>query len=213
MTSSRETAKVEPVESFKPTSGMATGYVGLGLSLAALGYVIVSLHTLTGLRIGLGVALLAVVIWVTQLRPRATAYPETLRLRNSLRDVDIPLASVQEVSVRATLNVWVADKRYVCIGIGRSTRHMLKRSKPGGGAMLGMARLREYGEQADRPGLDQSDMRYDTFVVTRIEELVEQAKKDRRGLSAQGSVRRTLAWPEIAALTVLGVCFVVSIFV
>jgi hypothetical protein len=59
-------------------------------------------------------------------------------------------------------------------------------------------------------------MSYHTFVVTRIEELVDQAKRElrRSGGSTEGErVRRPYAVPEIVGLVVTGLAFVVSLLV
>ena len=147
--SHRAGTQPEPIERFKPTSGMLAGFFGLAIALGLLGYVLVSVHTLTGLRLGIVAVFAVVLVWVTQLRPRATAYPGVLVLRNSLRDTEVPLALVDEVSVRHTLNVWVGDRRYVCIGVGRSSRRLLKGGRRGSSVgVLGMERLQDYTRAA-----------------------------------------------------------------
>jgi hypothetical protein len=199
-----------PVEHFKPTTGLVVGYAGLVVLVGFLVYVILDVHTVTGLRLGLACALGAVVTWVTQLRPRAAAYPDFLRLKNALVDTDIPYTLIDDVTVRHTLNVWVGDERYVCIGIGKGSRGMLKRRERSAGAVLGASRLRQYAESADRTQPDQTATHYETFVVTRIVDLVDAAKRERRGQPA-GAVRRTLAWPETVALLGLAAAFLVSL--
>lgn len=203
----------EPVERFKPTSGIGVGYAGVLLVLLTIGYVAVYVHTTTGLRVALGAALFGFVIWVTQLRPRATAYPERLVLKNSLRDYVIPLALVGDVNVRQTLNVWVGDHRYVCIGIGSSLRSLVKSGDRGSSTTFLMtSRWREYAFRAEQAP-DNATMTYETFVVTRIEELVQQAKKASDGEAADRQAAESRwAWPEIAGLVVLGLAFVVSFF-
>jgi hypothetical protein len=202
-----------PIEKFKPTNGFIIGYTGLALCAFAVVYAAVSVHTLTGLRVALGFALGGLVAWVALVRPRAAVYPGVLRLSNSLVDVDIPLVLVDEVSVRQTLNVWVGTRRYTCVGIGRSRRRMLKTRRPGITALLGMERLHSYAEESNRPALDQGGMLYETHVVTRIEQLVEEARQAAREQPPHERVRRLPAWPEIAGLTVLAVAFVVSLVV
>ena len=46
-------ARPQPVERFKPTSGQALGWCGLAIAAFALVYVVWTVHTTTGLRIGL----------------------------------------------------------------------------------------------------------------------------------------------------------------
>lgn len=218
MTSGEGTTSDAPVERFKPSSGFIVGYAGLLLVAVVVVYVVVSVHTVTGLRVALGTTFFGLVIWVTQLRSRATAYADRLLLRNSLRDVAIPLVLIEDVSVRQTLNVWVAERRYVCIGIGRSLRTMFKNSRSGGGSsVLGTNRWREFAERAERAAPDQTSASYETFVVTRIQELVDQARNSARtsagtsaGTSHAGPVYR-FAWPEIVALVVVGAAFGVSL--
>jgi hypothetical protein len=201
----------EPVERFKPTSGAVTGYAGLLLVATAIGYVAVAMHTVTGLRVALGALLLGVLIWVTQLRPRATAYPDSLLLRNSLTDTSVPLVLIDDVSVRQTLNVWAGGRRYICIGIGRSARHALRGSRRPATSMLGMGKLNDLAQQADRRHPEQSQMSYETFVVTRIDDLVTQAKSTRSNTAESARVTHTVAWPETIVLALAGLGFATSL--
>ncbi len=191
--SREETSSARPVERFKPTSGILVGYAGMLFVAVTVGYVALRVHTVTGLQVALGVLFFGVLIWMTQLRSRATAYADRLLLKNTVRDAVIPLLAIEEVSVRQTLNVWVGERRYVCIGIGQSMRSMVKGRKSGS-SMLGQGRWREFSDKAERAAPDQTAMSYEVFVVTRIEELVEQAKKEARKL---GATRRNAAAPPV----------------
>lgn len=213
MNASREdTASTRPVERFKPTSGIFVGYAGLVFVAVVVVYVAVSVHTVTGLRVALGMLFFGVLVWMTQLRSRATAYPDRLLLKNAVRDAVIPLVLIEEVSVRQTLNVWVGERRFICIGIGRSLRSMVKGRKRSP-STLGSGRMHAFSELAERAAPDQTAMSYDAFVVTRIEQLVEDAKKEaaKQG-TATGDARprNRYAWPEVAALVVTGAGFVLS---
>jgi hypothetical protein len=213
MSASREeTVDPRPVERFKPTSGVFVGYAGLLFVAVIVVYVGLRVHTVTGLQVALGVLFAGVLVWMTQLRSRATAYTDRLLLKNTVRDAVIPLVAIDEVSVRQTLNVWVGERRYMCIGIGQSMRGMFK-SRKEGSSLLGQSRWREFSEVAKRAAPDQSAMSYATFVVTRIEELVEQAKKNatKQGDAPAATPHHRFAWPEIAALVVTGGAFVVTL--
>lgn len=206
-----------PVERFKPTNGMFVGYVGLALALFAVLYVLLAVHNVVGLRVALGALLGAVVIWVSQLRPRVAAYPERLVLKGSLRDTSIPYILIDEVALGQTLNIWVGDRRYVCIGIGLSigTDMRQRAKKQRQSSSLGAGRLREFSEKAELAAPEQSAMSYYTFVVTRIEELVEQARKRSARAGADEpspQVRQYYAVPEIVALVTTGLAFVASLF-
>lgn len=199
-----------PIVRFKPTNGFIIGFTGLAICAFAVVYVAVSVHTLTGLRVGLGFALAGVVAWVALLRPRAAVFPGALRLKNSMMDIEIPLTLIDAVTVRQTLNVWVGERRYVCVGIGRSRHSMFKSNRRGISMLFGMERLQKYAEDADRPANDQTGMLYETYVVTSIEDLVETERKKLGDEPPQGRVRRLPAWPEITGLVVLAVAFAVT---
>ncbi|HET6627438.1 MAG TPA: hypothetical protein VFG63_13700 [Nocardioidaceae bacterium] len=212
MAASREdTTHTRPVARFKPTSGMLVGYGGLVFVAAVLVYIALRVHTLTGLQVALGLLCFGVLVWMTQLRPRATAYQDRLLLKNTVRDAVLPIVAIDEVSVRQTLNVWVGDRRYVCVGIGRSLRDIVKSGRRSqGSSLLGQGRWRQFAERAERAAPDQTAMRYEEFVVARIEELVDEARK--RGAPPDFEPHHRFAWPELAAVAVTGVAFVVSLF-
>ena len=206
------------LERFKPTTGVFIGIAGLLVAAFALGYVLINVHSVVGLRVGLAAVFGAVVIWVSQLRPRVTAYTKDLHLKGSVRDARVPYVLIDEVTMAQTLNVWVGEQRFVCIGIGKSLGSDIRQraKKERHGSLLGASRTREFSEKAEVAAPDQTAMSYHTFVVTRIEELVDQAKRElrRSGGSTEGEeVRRPYAVPEIVALAVTGLVFMASLFV
>src|SRR4051794_26269166 len=99
---SAEPSDARPLERFKPTNGLFIGWAGLATAAFALGYTVMFVHTTVGLRIALGALFAAVVIWVSQLRPRATAYPGVLQLRGALRDALLPYLLIEEVAMGQT---------------------------------------------------------------------------------------------------------------
>ena len=212
-TSPKSATSARPVERFKPTSGHFVGYAGLAFVAVIVVYVALRAHTVTGLQVALGMLFFGVVIWVTQLRPRATAYPDRLVLKNSLRDAEIPLRLIDDVRVGQVLNVWSGEQRYVCVGIGRPMRDMVKRRRsstsPG---LLGTSRIHEFAEMAEKAAPDQTAMTYQSFVEVRIDELVEQAKKQASAQPTGVGPRRPYAWPEIAGLSITGIAFLASLF-
>lgn len=202
----------EPVERFQPTSGRFIGYAGLVVIAGLLVFLVVSEHTVAGLRIGAGLLFAAVLIWATQLRPRAIAYRDSLLLRNSFRDATVPLVLIDDVSVRRMLNVWVGEKRYVCIGIGSSLRKMVKSKSRGPSTILGWDKLERYTEEATPLRPDQTATDYATFVETRLQALVEEAKRRTSPEDATAEQpRETFARLEIAGLVVTGLALVVSL--
>ncbi len=204
----------EPVERFKPTNGMFVGWLGLTLAAAAVLYCAASVHTVTGLRVGLAAVFGGTAVWMTQLRPRATAYPHHLMLRNAVRDTAIPLAAIEEVSVRQTLRVYTDDRRYHCIGIGTSMRELLGVRRRTAPSLLGEGRLLEFSRKHQRASSAETGMAYETFVVNRIGELVERAQQAQQAQqAAPGPVRRTWAWPELGLLAASGLVFALTFLV
>ncbi len=205
------------MERFRPTTGAFVGWAGIALAVVAIGFVVVAEHSLTGVRLALGAAFGAVLVWVTQLRPRATAYARHLRLHGSVRDVDIPYLLVNQVSMGQTLNVWVGRKRYVCVGIGRSIGMEMRqrvRSRGDGAGGLGGNRSYQFAGRAETTVVDNAGTRYDGFVLDRINDLVAAARAEqaRTGRSEPHlQVRSRLAVPEIVGLTVTGLAFVASL--
>ncbi|MBA2464732.1 MAG: hypothetical protein H0V42_07140 [Nocardioidaceae bacterium] len=202
-----------PVERFKPTSGIFTGYAGVALVLLTVGYVAYTVHTVTGLRIALAAVFFGLIVWVTQLRPRATVYPQHLVLKNSVRDAHVPLDAIDEISLGQTLNVWVGDQRYVCIGIGNSIRAEIKSHRKRE-QTVGSSRLTELTLRAERANNDERAMSYQTFVETRLEELVDAAKRQRGPKVEVSTVAEPgyrIAWVEVAALVVIALAFLASL--
>lgn len=199
------------VEKFKPTTGILVGYTGLGIVAFGLGYIALNVRTETGLKVALGLLTAGVIVWLTQLRSRATVYPDVLHLKNIAVDTVVPLRLIEDVAVNRTLNVWVDDKRYVCIGIGRSLRSSVTSNRGGEAPMLGVRRLQSYVGQGQQPSSDQYTLAYETFVVQRIEALAAEAKKTQPTAGEPASPRRTVAWLGLVALTVTGAMFWLSL--
>ncbi|WP_148571083.1 hypothetical protein [Nocardioides caldifontis] len=193
-----------PVERFRPTSGRFVG----GASLVAAAFVLVltavTEPNLTGVRICLLVALAGVVVWAVLLRPRATAYDDTLVLHNQVSDWHLPLAKVDDVAVRHTLNVWVGGKRYSCPGIGRASRQMVRGSD---GNPTSVFARRNDARQGGGDAASIGEVDYATFVENRIDELARIARRDG---GEPPAVRRSWAVPELTAMAVLALAAVVA---
>jgi len=206
------------LERFTPTSGTVVGWCGIVVAAATVGYFAVTDHSLGSLRLCLAIALGAVVVWATQVRPRATTYTRQLRLHGSVRDTFIPYAAISEVTLGQTLNVWVGRKRYMCVGIGRSVGLEMRqrvRSNNAGGLMGGNRSYQFAGKDEVTPTTatgTAAKQAYLSHVLDRLAHLVEEARPDReRGVEAP--VRHRLALPEVVAMTVLTVALLVSLLV
>jgi hypothetical protein len=204
----------ELVERFKPTTGLYVGYLGLALALLAIGYVLLDVHTTDGLRIGLGAAFAAVTIWVTQLRPRVTAYSRTLLMKGSLRDTFVPYAAIEQVVLGQTLNIWAHGRRHVCVGIGRPVGlEVRQRTRAtGSGSLFGANRAHDLARGVSTVGEPRQQMRYEAFVLSRLDDLVAVARRRHREAGGEAPpVWHRYAVPEIVALAVTGLAFVASL--
>lgn len=204
--------RAEPVERFRPTSGRVLGHTSLAVIAGLVVFIAVDVHTITGLRIATGLLFAAVAVWVTQLRPRATAYPDVLHLQNSLRDSTVPLAAIDEVSVRRMLSVWVGEQQFVCIGIGTPLRRLVRGgASRGPSSLLGFDRLEDYTERSTPLAPDQSAMSYPEFVELKIADLVRDAKQSAGPDAVSSRPRHSWAWPEVIALAGTGLAFVLTL--
>ena len=199
-----------PVQTFRPTNGALLGWVALVAAAAVALVAVVQEPDLLGVRVALGAALVALLVWVALLRPRAVATADTLVLRNLVSDTHVPLARVDAAVVRQVLQVWVGEECYRCTGIGRSARSLMGRRNHGGAlAALGLEQVDRRIGAAGAGGDIGSGADYATFVETRIEELARTARRDAR--TEPPSVRRVWARLELAAVAVLSVGFAVSL--
>jgi hypothetical protein len=203
----------QPVERFKPTTGVVVGWVGLVLAVLTMGYALVTWHSVGGVRTALGAAFLAVLVWATQLRPRVTAYRRHLVVHGPVRDTAIPYSRIGEVTMGQTLNIRANGRRYVCVGIGRSVgmdvRQRLRAT--GGDGLLGLnrvSRVSDLSGQATPSAASQHSMSYPDFVLTRLTDLVAAAPRFDDEVE---DVRHAPAVPEVVALAVTGVAFVLSL--
>jgi hypothetical protein len=204
-------AEGEVIQRFRPTTGAAVGWSGLAMLVIVMAYCLLEVHTVVGLRVVLGCLLGAVVLWVTQFRPRVTAYDRGLLLLGSILDTLVPYSAVDDVRLGQTLVVRSGGRRFTCVGIGQSLGADMRRRLRATGHGNTLDLHRNYVFAGEQPSVDQAEpgMTYHEFVMTRINELL--VAHPRAAEDARPPVRRAYALPEIAALLVTGVAFVVSL--
>lgn len=192
----------EPVDRFRPTSGQVVGNLTLAAVGGVVAYLLLTERTVTGLRVGTGVVFFGVLVWLTVLRPRATAYPKLLHIHNSVRDVLIPYVAIDRVAMGRVLTVWVDGRRHVCTGIGAPRHGAAKRHELVSGA-------------ARATGLDggPADVGYADYVQARIEGLVEDEKRRARheAGATHARPRHVWAWPGLVALSGTGAAFLLTL--
>ena len=183
---------VQDDETFRPTNGRIVGVLGLLVVLALL-----ALGAVDGLPLW-GVGLLAVIgvlTWAAVLRPGVRISGDELVLRNMLVTEAVPLGAIQEVAVHRVLAVRAGDRRFVSPAIGRSRRQTLRSTK------------------SDRSVPNDPDFveeRIRTAAANHRERLgISEPSDEQEALARQ--VRRDPAWPELVALAVAVVTFVVGV--
>ncbi len=214
----------EEAQTFRATNGRVTGVIGLVLAATVAVLFIASADPSAAVPGVLACAFAAVLVWAALLRPRVSATARELRLRTFAEDVTIPLASIDTVTVRRYLLVRAGGVKYICPAISRSLRKTVRSEmRWQGGSQLLAPGLRE----SDLPASVQTEVKgskggvdYADFVETQIVHLAN-VDREQRGIEARSEeeyelgshVVRRRAWPELAALAVLGAAFVVALLV
>jgi hypothetical protein len=190
----------EPVERFRPTSGRILGVLALAIALAVVVIGVVDRESGFSAPVVAAAVVVGILVWASMLRPRVWVTEQDLVMRNMLHTVCIPLAAIEQIAVRQVLAVSAGEKRFVSPAIGRNWRQAFRANRA-----------------ARQPTATES---YPVFVEERIAQLAEDARaqagitllSDEQLVLAEG-VRRTWAWPEIVALVVASVAFVVTLVV
>lgn len=197
----------ETVHRFNATNGRVMGALGLltCVVVAVAGVVSAEGRTLVTLLLGCG--FFGVLLWAALLRPSVWASADELRMRTMFHDIAIPLASIETAVVRRFLLVRAGGNRYICPAISRPLRKTV-----------------DADMQFRRNPLRAPEVKgeHDTVYPDFVEEQITRfAREDRvrRGIGERseeeyelgGSATKTPSWPEIVAVGVLGVAFVVAL--
>lgn len=178
--------------------------------LGGIGIVVVSLVVATGVP-GIGdahppavyavCALVAVVLWVALIRPAVAVVGDRLVLRNPVNTVRVPLAAIEQVTVRQWLTVRAGDRRFTSSAIGRSSRQAMRDDRRG-----------------EVTGVEIAQLSYGAIVERRIDKLAEEARSlervERYSDEQQAlvdDVRPEWARTEIALLAACAVALVVTL--
>lgn len=201
----------EVLERFRPTAGAAVGWAGLGMLGIVVAYCLIEVHSIVGVRVVLGCLVGAVLIWMTQFRPRVTAFDRGLLLHGSVRDTMVPYPSVDDVRMGQTLVVFSGGRRFRCVGIGQPLgREMRQRARSmGNSSQLGVNRSYDFATQAVETEPRPRELTYQDFVMLRISDLLAQHRDSRS--DARPPVRHAPAVLELVALGVLVAALVVSL--
>jgi hypothetical protein len=180
---------------FGPTSGLFTGWGGVVMSAAVGVVVAVQDPTPTGLGVAALVLAMGVLAWCFLVRPRVLVRDDDVVLRNAFVDWHIPLQAVQDVVVRQTTVVATDNGLYRGIGVGRPLRRMIKDAH---GSRPGPERL------TAAPGVATADV-----PDAMVEHVLARSEHARAASAEPRQPHREYAVPELVALAVLLLAFVV----
>ncbi|QCX28276.1 hypothetical protein [Nocardioides jishulii] len=181
-------------ESFAPTSGTFVGWF-----VIAVAVVVAVLGVLDGTD-GFGPAALvaalvaSVFAWLTLLRPRVLLQGDAVVLRQSLSTTRIPLAAVEDVSVRHVLEISAGGKRYATAAIGHPRRRIVREAAGAG--------RREQEGSAPRVG----EVHWADHVESRLRRAALDARA--RGTGQEGAVERRI---DVVPAVALGVTLLVVV--
>jgi hypothetical protein len=211
----------EVVQTFRATNGRLTGVIGLAMCALVAVLSVATEAPSAAVPSVLGCALAAVVVWAALLRPRVSATAQDLQMKTFAEDVTIPLASIDTVAVRRYLLVRSGGEKYICPAVGRSLRQTARTEMrwQGHSQLLAPTQAGDLQEAQTEVKGDKG-VDYADFVETQIAHLAD-VDRAARGIEARSEeeyalgaeVVRRRAWPEIIAMAVLAVAFVVALLV
>ncbi|WP_433016904.1 PH domain-containing protein [Kribbella sp. CA-294648] len=176
-------------EQYLSASNRITAVVVMVIGSLGLIDILVEWRTLGGLVAGCCISLLMLAAYVGLFRPSVTLRPESLLIRNHIRDHVVPWNLITDVDMTDILRVHVGDRRLRCPGVQLVMRDMRKQR-------VGGSKLKS----------DSSISRAE-FVVDRIDYHV--SKYGESG-PADAQVVTTWARPELAIAAVLAVAALVA---
>ena len=199
---------------FKPTSGVISGWTGVGLAVVAVVSVLLDNLTLGGARFALLAAIFGLLVWCFLLRPRLVIGSADLELRNPFVSWHVPLASVRRVAVRAVTRVYTEDRRFDGVAVGRPVRSLMP-GRPTRRSTIGMPGLggTTMADGADASRVPKGQLNPDMVADFVTEQILLAADRARELSPEPRSPRRSWAWPELVLLIALVAGLVVTLLV
>lgn len=175
------------------SGGLVTGVIGIVIVVGVIGFGLVAEDD------GLApwayplLLLAGVLAWAVLIRPAVVLHAEELELRNVLHSRWVPYPRITAVAISQVTAVHVGEDRYVGSGFGRSRRTLHRDSRA----------LQE---------ADQEGIRARHSLGWLVEDKIRR-RADAETFAEPGPVRRTWAWPEVAAFAVLALATLVTALV
>jgi hypothetical protein len=197
---------------YKPTSGIISGWLGVGLAAVVVISVLLDDHSTTGVRVAFLAAVCGLLVWCFMLRPRLMIGSTEVELRNAFMSWHVPLASVRRVAVRAVTRVHTDERRYDGVAVGRPVRSLM-RARPQRQRSIGVPGLggRRMNEDVDAARIPKGQLDADMVADLVVEQILTLADRARESGQQPGKPRRSWAWVELTLLVLLVAGLVVSL--
>ncbi len=156
--------------------------------------------------LGAGLVLGSLVVYIAAIRPAVVAEPRRLVVKNPLRDIAVPWASIHDLRLRYQLDVLTAEDTYHAWAVpvtarSRSAGLLRQRERADVSARMGPSA----GEYAVKSG-------HQPFARQILDELSLMLTQRRRNSSADDRVEISWSWPYVAAIATSAIAFVVALF-
>lgn len=157
--------------------------------------------------LGAGLVLGSLIVYVASIRPAVVAEPRRLVVKNPLRDIAVPWASIRDLQLRYQLDVLTAEETHHAWAVPVTAR---SRS-------AALLRQRERADVAAKMGPSAGEYAVKTshqpFARQVFDELSLMLTQRRRNSSADDRVEVSWSWPYIAAIAASTIAFVVALLI
>lgn len=205
-------ASTEPGDDhvYPPTSGTASGWIGLLIAAVFVVAVVAGDRTVVGARFAFAAALFGLLMWCYMLRPRVVVGGSELELRNPLSSWHVPLVDVRSIEVRAVTIVTTEERRYDGVAVGRPARTLLRGNQQRTRFMATPGRTMRLPNEPEATRLQRGQLDANAVADLVVEQVLFGADQARERGEASRPATRTWAVLELAGLAVLAVALVVT---
>lgn len=146
------------------------------------------------------ILLVALVTWVTLVRPRVVAHANGVLLRNMLHDIFVPWSKIERARVLQTLHVVTDDASFQGLGVSRSARSIAKQNHGRSSMVFPASGAGLFGAEAGPRQRTGSSVRPPTEIA--YQDYIETVIRDRARDAQPDDLRPVTvwAWEAVAAL-------------
>jgi hypothetical protein len=191
----------DEVEKLPVSTGWWFGWLVVGLATLAVAALLAGdpVSDREAIAITLQVAL---VTWLTLIRPRVVAHANGVVLRNMLRDIFVPWSKIERCRVVQTLHVVTDEAAFHGLGVSRSARAIAKQSYGRSSMVFPGSGAGSFGAEAGPRAMTGSSVHPPTEIA--YQDYIENVIRDRARDARPDDLRPVTAWAweAVAALVV-----------